>query len=62
MTEEKDKHAEPAKDKPPEPRLTHEQFMQRLKNDPHFIVHDPRAPQGEGFIIGGQPPQRPKPE
>jgi hypothetical protein len=31
-----------------EPRMSHEEFMQTLKDDPHFRVLPPR---GEGFII-----------
>jgi hypothetical protein len=45
---------------PPEKRkLTHEEFMERLRTDPRFIAHEPR---GEAFIIGGQNPAHPKPK
>jgi hypothetical protein len=57
MSEEKDRPAEP-QDKPPEqPKLSHEEFMRRLRADPRFVVHEPR---GEAFIIGGQRPIPPK--
>jgi hypothetical protein len=60
MSEEKDKPAEPANDKPPERKLTHEEFMQRLRNDPRFHVIEPS---GEGFIMpwpGPVPPKKPE--
>jgi hypothetical protein len=46
-------------DRPPEPprRMTHEEFMQTLANDPQFRIV---KPSGEGFIIGGQPPKKPE--
>jgi hypothetical protein len=37
----------------------YEEFIAKLRANPHFVVAEPR---GEGFIITGQPPSRPKPQ
>jgi hypothetical protein len=60
VTEEKDKTPEPAQDKPPERKLTHEEFMETLRRNPRFVVHEPT---GEGFIMpwpGPVPPKKPE--
>jgi hypothetical protein len=41
--------------------MSHEAFMESLRRDPAFVVHEPREPRGEGFILGGQSPAHPKP-
>jgi hypothetical protein len=58
MSEEKDKPAEPQDKRPEQPKLTHEEFVQSLR-DRGFIVH---KPSGEGVIITGQNPAHPKPK
>ena len=68
MSEEKDKPTQPDKpqDKPPEPRMTHEQLMAKLRADPRFVVHEAsrtnEKQSGESFIIAGQNPAHPKPK
>jgi hypothetical protein len=55
-----EKQSDQPQDETPEPRRkTHKEFMEELRRDPRFIVHEPRR--GEGFIIGGQNPAHPKP-
>jgi hypothetical protein len=64
MADDKDKPAdaapvkhEPAKEADAKPRKpTHEEFMQTLRDNPHFRVIPPT---GEGFIIGPVPPKKP---
>jgi hypothetical protein len=58
MSEEKDKPAEPAKEDGvlPEPRMSHEELIERLRNNPHFRV---LPPSGTGYVIGGQNPSTP---
>jgi hypothetical protein len=50
---------QPEGEPPKKERPAFEVFIEQLKRDPAFRVHEPQ-PRGEGFILGGQNPAHPK--
>jgi hypothetical protein len=52
-----DKPNDKAPAPPPPVKLTHDEFMQRIRANPQFRVIEPS---GKGFIIGGQHPAQGK--